>query len=670
MQTAHASVLEYYYQFNLASKQEEQLQELAYITAVTAISTAISMGVSFGIGKVVGLANKYLGSLVNLPDLSGITGIQSVSKVQQFLHGFSTYLMQASVSLSGFSIAIACIKEISQEIFIDPLVETLVSNLVREMGYDATIQMIASTLAESIREEFSGQITSMFKGSQSDFTFQNYIKNRITYEHQYPTGQELVQYFNKYKEALITSRNMKFSSTPKRYFHDFLGVYGTPLKLFILASKTLNLERLSNFLKGTGLVAAYAGLTILSLTIQQFSPFGSIGLGVITIGMTKINPRNEKDIKREKLEDLLEDFFKEFPEDLSKYPSRELIESKFKIKISYKFLEDFLKKKNNFELQKNIYKYFWGAGKTEIRVQLAEILNEQLKNYPNNIENIDSVRTIAKKLYLEKKTSGGTRDNIKNWIGEFLKIKYGPKLAMKIYNEIWASRSNIVNQLKYNDLALYIESKGGRLITTEEEFNKMSAPPTHRIVKIEHDAEDGQIHTFYSRVNNFFYADQWCSQCIQYKVETAVRKFMEEIFGVPFPKTTLKNAYGISKALGGSLEFDGYNAKVVVMGISFTIAFEYDGLQHDKFIKHFHKTIAEFRLRQSRDATKDMRAKDEGTIIIRIKESKGFDRYGLNKIPAEIVKQFEAATGIKLNIRGKLTYDIQSGKVNRYLGKY
>jgi len=123
MQMTQANVLEYYYQFNLASKQEEQLQELAYTTVVTAISTAISMGVSFGLGKVVGLANKYLGGLVNLPDLAGITGIQSASKAQQFLHEFSTYFMQASVSLSGFAIVTACLKEISQEIFIDPLVE-------------------------------------------------------------------------------------------------------------------------------------------------------------------------------------------------------------------------------------------------------------------------------------------------------------------------------------------------------------------------------------------------------------------------------------------------------------------------------------------------------------------------------------------------------------------
>jgi hypothetical protein len=63
-----------------------------------------------------------------------------------------------------------------------------------------------------------------------------------------------------------------------------------------------------------------------------------------------------------------------------------------------------------------------------------------------------------------------------------------------------------------------------------------------------------------------------------------------------------------------------------------------------------------------------MRAKDGGTILIRIKEKDGFNRYRLNEIPAEVVRQFEAAMGIKLNIKEKLAYDIQSGKINRFLG--
>ncbi len=282
MQTAHASVLEYYYQFNLASKQEEQLQELAYITTVTAISTAISIGVSFGIGKIVGMANKYLGSLVNLPDLAGITGIQSVSKVQQILHGVSAYLMQASVSLSGFSIAIACVKEISQEIFIDPLVETLVSNLVRELGCDATMQMIASTLAESLREEFSGQISGMFKGSQSGLTFQNYMDKRLTAENQYPIGQELIQYFNQYKAELADSQY-------KKYGLKLLGVIGTSLKLFTTAVSAYSISKLADskrefLIKSLGIgIGALISAPIFNFLALSYGIVGvAIGAGFIT----------------------------------------------------------------------------------------------------------------------------------------------------------------------------------------------------------------------------------------------------------------------------------------------------------------------------------------------------------------------------------------------------
>ncbi|MHA1671517.1 MAG: hypothetical protein ACTSV5_13225 [Promethearchaeota archaeon] len=42
----------------------------------------------------------------------------------------------------------------------------------------------------------------MFRGSQSEFTFQNYMDKRLTAEHQYPFGQELVHYFNEYKAEL------------------------------------------------------------------------------------------------------------------------------------------------------------------------------------------------------------------------------------------------------------------------------------------------------------------------------------------------------------------------------------------------------------------------------------------------------------------------------------
>jgi hypothetical protein len=41
-------------------------------------------------------------------------------------------------------------------------------------------------------------------------------------------------------------------------------------------------------LKWLGIGVAFTGLTLLSLPIQQFAPFGSIGISAITIGMVKI----------------------------------------------------------------------------------------------------------------------------------------------------------------------------------------------------------------------------------------------------------------------------------------------------------------------------------------------------------------------------------------------
>jgi hypothetical protein len=118
------------------------------------------------------------------------------------------------------------------------------------MGFDVTIQMIASTLAESLREEFSGQISSMFKGSQSDFTFQNYMDKRLTVGNQYPTGQELILYFNEYKAELIAAQDMRYDSNTKRYYCEFLGVLGTSLKLFATVISAYSMFSLfSNIIK-------------------------------------------------------------------------------------------------------------------------------------------------------------------------------------------------------------------------------------------------------------------------------------------------------------------------------------------------------------------------------------------------------------------------------------
>ncbi len=160
---------------------------------------------------------------------------------------------------------------LSQEIFIDPLVETLVSNIVREMGYDATMQMIASTLAESLREEFSGQISGMFKGSQSGLTFQNYMDKRLTVENQYPIGQELIQYFNQYKTEFTTSQDKKLDLK-------LLGVVGTSLKMFITAVSAYSISKLAGFI----INPLGIGVWVAAFGTQDFGLLESIAGGLFT----------------------------------------------------------------------------------------------------------------------------------------------------------------------------------------------------------------------------------------------------------------------------------------------------------------------------------------------------------------------------------------------------
>ena len=86
----------------------------------------------------------------------------------------------------------------------------------------------------------------------------------------------------------------------------------------------------------------------------------------------------------------------------------------------------------------------------------------------------------------------------------------------------------------------------------------------------------------------------------------------------------------------------------------FSPAFEYDGLQHDEFVKKFHETIEDFKYEQENDRKKDSLSLKYGTIVIRIgaHDSKGGCDY---KTPQKMInalfEEIKDATGIDL--RGK-----------------
>ena len=147
-QAIEAALLEYNYQFNLATQTQMGYHELVYTATVTAISTVITMLATYGIGSMV----SSLGSTSKAFVSQKMTG-----PLGQALSG----------SFSAADIAYSVVKEIGQELLLDPWIESTVSGLVRRAGGDAMMQMVLSSIAESGRESISGPLSSMFRSQQS-----------------------------------------------------------------------------------------------------------------------------------------------------------------------------------------------------------------------------------------------------------------------------------------------------------------------------------------------------------------------------------------------------------------------------------------------------------------------------------------------------------------------
>lgn len=100
------------------------------------------------------------------------------------------------------------------------------------------------------------------------------------------------------------------------------------------------------------------------------------------------------------------------------------------------------------------------------------------------------------------------------------------------------------------------------------------------------------------------------------KHEERCREIFQDIFSDKFKSTRpkwLKNP-----ATGQNLELDGFCPNIKTP-IGQGLAFEYDGVQHSKYTKHFHKNGPdEFIYQTKKDTWKDLKCKEEGVMLIRI----------------------------------------------------
>ena len=119
----------------------------------------------------------------------------------------------------------------------------------------------------------------------------------------------------------------------------------------------------------------------------------------------------------------------------------------------------------------------------------------------------------------------------------------------------------------------------------------------------------------------------WCPYCknIILLNEEKCRYILEWFTAHKFPKT--------NRVLGG-LQLDGYCAKL-------NVGFEYNGIQHYKYTKYFHKTTQGFSKQKIRDKKKRHRCKELGLNII--------------EVPYTIFKQDEEITFLHVHLISLLT---------------
>ena len=94
-----------------------------------------------------------------------------------------------------------------------------------------------------------------------------------------------------------------------------------------------------------------------------------------------------------------------------------------------------------------------------------------------------------------------------------------------------------------------------------------------------------------------------CPNCYAYKSQKLCRKYFEAYMKTEFPTKRPKFLKG--------LEYDGYSE-------IFNLAFEYQGLQHYKYIPYFHKDEQSFHKLQENDLKKEELSNRNGITLIKI----------------------------------------------------
>ena len=174
MQAIEQNILEYTYQYRNAQITQETLSQMCYTVFVTTISTILTVGATFGIGKLA----KYL--------TKGASAAMIPTFTQSLLDDVSKWAIRPTIGtmIAGMAASTTLVKFITspifeslQEIFTDPLLEIVVSELVAGLGLDIFMQVFINSLVEGGRESITGPMSQFLFGDTQTNT-QNLVSER------------------------------------------------------------------------------------------------------------------------------------------------------------------------------------------------------------------------------------------------------------------------------------------------------------------------------------------------------------------------------------------------------------------------------------------------------------------------------------------------------------
>ena len=93
------------------------------------------------------------------------------------------------------------------------------------------------------------------------------------------------------------------------------------------------------------------------------------------------------------------------------------------------------------------------------------------------------------------------------------------------------------------------------------------------------------------------------------KGEAVTRNVLQKIFRRPF--ISIRPDFLYNDVTGHNLEIDCYNDEL-------KLGVEYNGRQHEKYTKFFHKNYDDFKMQKYRDLIKEFKCKERGITLISI----------------------------------------------------